>query len=82
MCVMVTPLTLAFQSFSAHVIFECLKNATYQSAKGTKYDTCAQMHKATPNNFLDSHPNFVNNWGRLEVFIFFIFRTALKTEQC
>ena len=27
--------------------------------------------KATPNNFLDSHPNFVKNWGGWEVFIFY-----------
>ena len=28
-------------------------------------------HKATPNKFLDSHPNFVKNWGGWEVFIFY-----------
>ena len=27
-------------------------------------------NKATPNKFLDSHSNFVKNWGRWEVFIF------------
>ena len=35
--------------------------------------------KATPNKFLDSHPNFVKNWGGREVFIF---QTAFNTEQC
>ena len=37
-----------------------------------------------PNKFLDSHPNFVKNWGWWEgfIFYFFNFRTALKTEQC
>ena len=27
--------------------------------------------KASPNKFLDSHPNLVKNWGRWEVFIFY-----------
>ena len=29
--------------------------------------------KATPNKFLDSHPNFVKNWGGREVYIFIFF---------
>ena len=27
--------------------------------------------KATPNKFLDSHPNFVKNWGGWGFFIFY-----------
>ena len=43
---------------------------------------CMYMHdQATPNKFLDSHTKFVKNWGRWED-LFFIFRTALKTEHC
>ena len=31
--------------------------------------------------FLDSHPNFVKNWGGWEVFIFYFFiQTALKNR--
>ena len=41
------------------------------------------VDKATPNKFLDSHPNFVKNWGGKEVFIFYFLdcfknRTVLK----
>ena len=39
--------------------------------------------KATPNKFLDSHPNFVKNGGGWEIFIFYfyIFLTALKNRS-
>ena len=30
--------------------------------------------EATPNNFLDSHPNLVKNWGGWEVFSSYFFR--------
>ena len=39
------------------------------------------IHKATPNKFLDSHPNFVKNWGGWEVLIFYFsdcFETMLE----
>ena len=38
--------------------------------------------KATLNNFLDSHPNFVKIWGGWEIYIFlyFIFLTAIKNR--
>ena len=36
----------------------------------------------TPNKYLDSYPNFVKNWGRWDVFIFYFSDSALKTEQC
>ena len=35
---------------------------------------------ATPNKFLDSHPNFVKNGGGWEI-LFFIFLTALKNRS-
>ena len=37
--------------------------------------------KAAPNNFLDSHPNFVKNGGGWEIFFFFFFLTALKNRS-
>ena len=39
--------------------------------------------KATPNKFLDSHPNFVKNGGQVGdfYFLFFIFLTALKNRS-
>ena len=35
---------------------------------------------ATSNKFLDSHPNFVENWVGLEVFIFY-FSDCFKNTQ-
>ena len=37
------------------------------------------FNEATPNKFLDSHPNFVKNWGGWEVSIFYFSdRTVMK----
>ena len=33
--------------------------------------TMIDLDKATPNIFLDSHPNFVKNWDGWKVFILF-----------
>ena len=43
-------------------------------ARGVEFDM--GLYKATPNKSLDSHPNFVKNWGWWGGFYFSIVRTA------